>query len=336
MTILSNFSILIGPIIGALIGYCTNLLAIRMLFRPFKPAYLFGMQLPFTPGLIPKEKARLAKKMAETIGGHIITPEILTRDLMAFIEVNTLDQFFSRWGLDPPVEYIKKGLTTLVDKTPGEIIPAVAIDGIKNAIRKYLPQGLEYILQIEHPNIDDIDKKGAEWLKKLIQEHVGRLAGMFLDHQKIYGSIKQGLTDYLSEPDNIEVIADKIDEVIDRFCESRYWADWQNQTDQDQLSQDQLSQNNIEKTAELFAQWAENTWEQTLKKALITSAFEKAANHIAQHLDIESMIETQINAFEPEKIEALVLSVVKRELAMVMALGGILGFIIGWIPVLVG
>ena len=325
----SDISIFIAPVVGALIGYSTNLLAIRMLFRPFRPVYLFGIRLPFTPGLIPKEKARLAKKMAEAVGGHIITPEVLTRDLMAFIEVNSLEQFFSRWGLDAPVEYIKRGLTTLADKTPGEIVPTVAIDGVKNGIRKYLPQGLEYILQIEHPNIGSIDKKGAEWLKKLIQDHVGRLAGMFLDHQKIYNSIKEGLVGYLSDADNIETIADKIDEMIDQFCESKYWADWQDKSD---ISH----QENIEKTAELFAQWAENAWEKSLKKALTTSAFEKAAKHMSQHLDIESMVEAQINAFEPEKLEALVLSVIRRELAMVMALGGILGFIIGWVPIIVG
>ena len=45
-------------VIGAVIGAATNHLAIKMLFRPYKPYYLFGKQLPFTPGLIPKKKRR--------------------------------------------------------------------------------------------------------------------------------------------------------------------------------------------------------------------------------------------------------------------------------------
>ncbi len=47
---------IIGALIGAVIGYITNWLAIKMLFRPREAKYIFGMKLPFTPGLIPKEK----------------------------------------------------------------------------------------------------------------------------------------------------------------------------------------------------------------------------------------------------------------------------------------
>lgn len=45
--------ILFMVIVGAVIGGFTNLLAIRMLFRPYKPIHIYGKQLPLTPGLIP-------------------------------------------------------------------------------------------------------------------------------------------------------------------------------------------------------------------------------------------------------------------------------------------
>lgn len=39
-----------GPIVvGGVIGYGTNLVAIKMLFRPRDPHFLFGHKLPFTP-----------------------------------------------------------------------------------------------------------------------------------------------------------------------------------------------------------------------------------------------------------------------------------------------
>ena len=50
---------LLPPLIGAVIGYFTNLIAVKMLFYPHKAVYLFGHQLPLTPGAIPKGKARL-------------------------------------------------------------------------------------------------------------------------------------------------------------------------------------------------------------------------------------------------------------------------------------
>ena len=41
------------PLVGAVIGYFTNLIAVKMLFYPRKPVYLFGHQLPLTPGTEP-------------------------------------------------------------------------------------------------------------------------------------------------------------------------------------------------------------------------------------------------------------------------------------------
>ena len=43
-------SYLLPPVIGAVIGYFTNLIAVKMLFYPRKPVYIFGHQLPLTPG----------------------------------------------------------------------------------------------------------------------------------------------------------------------------------------------------------------------------------------------------------------------------------------------
>ncbi|MBF9299470.1 DUF445 family protein, partial [Staphylococcus schleiferi] len=40
-------------ILGAIIGGVTNMIAIKMLFHPFKPYYIFRFRIPFTPGLIP-------------------------------------------------------------------------------------------------------------------------------------------------------------------------------------------------------------------------------------------------------------------------------------------
>ncbi|MBU4541424.1 MAG: DUF445 family protein, partial [Firmicutes bacterium] len=56
-----DYTFFIGPILGGIIGLITNGIAIRMLFRPLKAIRVFGLTLPFTPGLIPKEKERIAK-----------------------------------------------------------------------------------------------------------------------------------------------------------------------------------------------------------------------------------------------------------------------------------
>lgn len=63
------------PIVGAAIGFTSDTLAIKMLFRPYKPLYLLGYRVPLTPGLFPKGQTRFAKKVAQ-----MLTDKLLTRD----------------------------------------------------------------------------------------------------------------------------------------------------------------------------------------------------------------------------------------------------------------
>jgi uncharacterized membrane protein YheB (UPF0754 family) len=58
------------PLLGGLIGWFTNWLAIRMLFRPRRPVRLFGFVYQ---GLIPKRKADLAHRMAEAITRDLVS-----------------------------------------------------------------------------------------------------------------------------------------------------------------------------------------------------------------------------------------------------------------------
>jgi len=62
---------------GGIIGYFTNDIAIKMLFRPYRAIYIGKRQLPFTPGLIPRNQERLAKRISDTIMGSLLTPEEL-------------------------------------------------------------------------------------------------------------------------------------------------------------------------------------------------------------------------------------------------------------------
>ena len=77
---------LISPILGAIIGYFTNWLAIKMLFLPRKPKYIGKFRVPFTPGLIPKEREKLSKKIAKVFEENILNKETIEKNL--FTEQN--------------------------------------------------------------------------------------------------------------------------------------------------------------------------------------------------------------------------------------------------------
>ena len=57
-----------GPvIIGGIIGYITNYIAIRMLFQPYEAKYIGKWHVPFTPGIIPRRKDAFAEALGQAV-----------------------------------------------------------------------------------------------------------------------------------------------------------------------------------------------------------------------------------------------------------------------------
>jgi uncharacterized membrane protein YheB (UPF0754 family) len=79
LALLNFWIFIVPPVAGGVIGYFTNDIAIKMLFRPYKAIYVGKRKLPFTPGLIPSNQERLAKKVSDTIMGSLLTPTELQK-----------------------------------------------------------------------------------------------------------------------------------------------------------------------------------------------------------------------------------------------------------------
>ena len=68
---------------GTVIGYGTNYIAVKMLFRPKNEVKFLGKTIPFTPGAIPKGKPRLAKAVGNVVGNTLITKEDIKSRLIS-------------------------------------------------------------------------------------------------------------------------------------------------------------------------------------------------------------------------------------------------------------
>ena len=65
-----------GPLVGAVIGYFTNFIAVKMLFHPHKPWMIGKFRVPFTPGIVPKRKDQLAHAIGDAVGNYLFTGDL--------------------------------------------------------------------------------------------------------------------------------------------------------------------------------------------------------------------------------------------------------------------
>ena len=148
---------IIAPLLGGVIGYITNDIAIRMLFRPHKAKYIMGVHVPFTPGIIPKEKGRMADAIGGVISENLMNKDVLERYLLSddmvskvrlsveeFIETQkhnpeTVKEFLGHYLSDDEIATIsqnvnesitKQTYTKLSDASVGEKVAHIAIDHV--------------------------------------------------------------------------------------------------------------------------------------------------------------------------------------------------------------
>lgn len=95
-----NSIYIISPIIGGIIGYFTNWIAIKMLFRPYKKISFGPFTLPFTPGLIPKERARIAQSIAMAVGDNLLNPEFLAKEAVTPEKIDAIKEFLTNKRAD--------------------------------------------------------------------------------------------------------------------------------------------------------------------------------------------------------------------------------------------
>jgi hypothetical protein len=87
----------VPPLVGAVIGFITNVIAIRMLFRPLKEIRFFGHRLPFTPGLLPRQRHKLADSIGAMVERELLTPEIIRARLQREDVKETVKNSISRY-----------------------------------------------------------------------------------------------------------------------------------------------------------------------------------------------------------------------------------------------
>lgn len=91
MRYIFDFIILVG--IGGFIGWVTNLIAIKLLFRPYREINILGIKFQ---GVIPKRKKALAENIAKMIDEELISIKDITKTINSMEIENEIEKIVDR------------------------------------------------------------------------------------------------------------------------------------------------------------------------------------------------------------------------------------------------
>lgn len=202
----------VPPIAGGIIGYFTNDIAIKMLFRPYRPYYVFGRKLPFTPGLIPANQERLAKRVADTIMGSLLTPSELQNLARRLLKTERMEAAIL-WLLQMSLAQVKLDRNKRTAKI------------LANILRDLLGQSLPRLLKIWARREDFLEAQLNQIFDKVLLEfqltemQATQLSDWLLKVVLPPDVLRQTLIDFLTDQ-NISII----DEGFREQSSGTYWV----------------------------------------------------------------------------------------------------------------
>ena len=323
-----ELSYIIAPLLGGVIGYITNDIAIRMLFRPHTAKYIFGIHIPFTPGIIPKEKGRIAEAVGGVISENLMNKEVLEKYLLSedmvgkvrsaveeFIATQQrnnetvaqfLGHYLSKEEIDTISQNINQSITRqtyekLADSSVGEKVAHIAIDHVAQKL-----------------TID-----GAQELLSGIGGALGGLGGMAAGLfggnivARFLGMLREPAEHFLAKNINTmlrdngeEIVSNMIGGEVDNFLNKPV---------------SKLLEGHEEQLAQTV-----NTIE-SIYRSIITEHLPK----ILQSIDISKIVRERINEMDVNETEKLIFQVMDKELKAIVWLGALLGLVMGSINLII-
>lgn len=192
---------IIASIIGAVIGYLTNWLAIKMLFRPYNEVKIFGVKMPFTPGLIPKEQKRIAKSVGETIGTHLLSKDTLVDALRN----QSVKDSVEKWSKNK-IEEICKSEATLE-----ELLMKIDPDFNEKIKTKLKHISKEKLQEILSKKIKE-EINGTKKIKDIAGENIKMSIKNYIVDEK--ANIAFSIANLLKEPSVAEKVKDMVAEGV--------------------------------------------------------------------------------------------------------------------------
>lgn len=313
---------IIAPLLGGVIGYITNDIAIRMLFRPHKAKYIMGVHVPFTPGIIPKEKGRIADAIGGVISENLMNKDVLERYLLSddmvskvrlsvieFIKTQknnqeTVKEFLDHYLSDDEIATISQNVNESItkqtyikisDASVGEKVAHIAIDHVAEKL-----------------SIDGAQELLAG-LGGAMRGLGGMAAGLFGGNivARFLSMLREPAEHFLAKNINTmlknngkEIVSNMISGEVESFLNKPVC--------------------NLLEGHDGQLKQAVNTIE-SIYRTIINDHLPK----ILESIDISKIVRERINEMDVKDTEKLIFQVMDKELKAIVLLGALLGLIMG-------
>ncbi len=295
--------VVIAPILGGIIGYITNALAIKMLFRPRRAIYIGKFHIPFTPGLIPQQKSRIAKSLGQMISGSLLDAETLRGVVFSDETLKKVEEKARTFLEDLHSE------SRTVREILGLYFEEEKICGQWELFREKAADAISE--RINQANVGRIIVD-AGWDAVMEKANSNRLFSAILPGKRIQESLQNFLAEKINEevaqrtPDIIGNELDKAQtEIFDtRICDvyARY-------------------EGKKENIVAYVLQFYRTILDHNIEKLL-------------DAVKIEQIVAEKINTFDAIELEKMIFGIMKKELRAIVYLGAALGFCMGFVNLL--
>jgi uncharacterized membrane protein YheB (UPF0754 family) len=244
--------------IGSVIGGVTNELAIRMLFRPYKPWRIGGVRVPFTPGLIPRRRDEIGGQMGRLVEEHLLTTEGIKRALaqgemepvlrkwmtnlvhgwlsdertLRTLLSQLIPQLFADDGswsetVREPMKlhwrtFTSRLISQYEEKRLREVIPAAGIEKLETALEGFSRLLVDRFRQYLH------SPDGQQTIQNMLRGLLagsggmfGGLMGMFLGDEKVIGKLLPYLDELLQNPELSARLQEFLRQEADRMLDKQ-------------------------------------------------------------------------------------------------------------------
>lgn len=167
--------LILPPLAGAVIGWVTNYVAIKLLFRPHLPIEVLGWKIQ---GIIPKRRKEIARSMAKAIEKDLLSSEDLAsvlsglnweREIEKTVEEAVEHRFSNRFLKLPVVGLVSENLKNQVKLVlTREII--THLDRKKGHIATKVRENID----IKELLVSRIDKLDLKKFEQLLTEFIAR------------------------------------------------------------------------------------------------------------------------------------------------------------------